>query len=516
MYHNAIAERLMNLSPEQLRRDLFASAASRSSYADVREGMLAYAAWLTEGEGIRPGDRVALCLPKNLETVTAIYGILCAGATYAALQFQGPPARLHLILASLRPRLLITTKDMAARLRDTGDPSSAPVRTVEIVNDDGALAALRRGIAPRRTIAEVAPEDLATIFFTSGSTGEPKGVMWSQRGMAASVSALPRWRQQTADDRLISVSGLHYSASCEIFYPVVSSASVYLCGDHEMMFADRLADVLEHEGTTVWSSTATALRMLVEAGNLPARDLRALRRMEVFGERMQIAALRAAMAAVPHAEFHNLYAATEAFDMIEYQVPRPLGADVTELPLGRPSPIYELSLRDDTGREVRSEEIGEICVVGPSVTAGYWNDPALSEAKRIAGRPDSYRTGDLAIRGEDGLLKLIGRRDHVVKLRGHRFDLGEIEAAAKAQPRVRDAVASTMERPRKEVEIVLAVLADGASDHHTDLERELHRLCLERLPSFARPSRIVIFNEFPLLSSGKIDRRALQKRLAAR
>jgi acyl-coenzyme A synthetase/AMP-(fatty) acid ligase len=73
-----------------------------------------------------------------------------------------------------------------------------------------------------------------------------------------------------------------------------------------------------------------------------------------------------------------------------------------------------------------------------------------------------------------------------------------------------------MERPRKEVEIVLAVLADGASDHHTDLERELHRLCLERLPSFARPSRIVIFNEFPLLSSGKIDRRALEKRLAAR
>jgi acyl-coenzyme A synthetase/AMP-(fatty) acid ligase len=236
--------------------------------------------------------------------------------------------------------------------------------------------------------------------------------------------------------------------------------------------------------------------------------------VEVFGERMQIAALRAAMAAVPHAEFHNLYAATEAFDMIEYHVPRPLGADVTALPLGRPSPIYELSLRDDAGGEAGPGEIGEICVVGPAVMAGYWNDPALTAAKRLGERPDSYRTGDLAVLGEDGLLRLVGRRDHVVKLRGHRFDLGEIESAVKTHLRVREAVVFTVATPADEVEIVLAVLAEGGSDGHPGLERVLHRHCQDRLPAFARPGRIAILGEFPLLSSGKIDRRALEKRLA--
>jgi L-proline---[L-prolyl-carrier protein] ligase len=516
MSYNAIAERLMTLSPEGLRRNLFASGAGRLAYGDVREGMLAYGAWLTEVEGILPGDRVAICLPKNLETVQAIYGILAAGAAYVPLQFQGPPARLRLILASLQPKLLITTREMTTRLQAVNEPSLSRIRIVEIANEEIGLAALRGGIPALRTIAAVAPQSLAAIFFTSGSTGEPKGVMWSQRGMAASVASLPRWRQMTEHDRLISVSGLHYSASCEIFYPVASSAGVYLCGDHEAMFADRLAAVLEQDRTTIWSSTATGLRMLVEGGDLPARDLAALRRMEVFGERMQIAALRTAMAAVPQAEFHNLYAATEAFDMIEYRVPRPLGAEVTALPLGWPSPTYDLSLRDDAGEEVAEGQIGEICVAGPAVTMGYWNDPALSAAKRLAGRPDSYRTGDLATQGPDGLLKLVGRKDHLVKLRGHRFDLGEIEAAAKAQSRVREAVAFTIGTTGEEVEIVLAVLAEGPRDGRADLERALHRLCLERLPGFARPHRIVAFGEFPLLSSGKIDRRALEKLVAGK
>jgi acyl-coenzyme A synthetase/AMP-(fatty) acid ligase len=200
---------------------------------------------------------------------------------------------------------------------------------------------------------------------------------------------------------------------------------------------------------------------------------------------------------------------------MEYHVPGPLGADVTALPLGRPSPIYELSLRDQAGREVAPGEIGEICVVGPAVTMGYWNDPALSAAKRFGEAPDSYRTGDLAVLDDDGLFKLVGREDHVVKVRGHRFDLGEIESAARMEPRVREAVAFTIGAPTEAVEIVLAVLADGAGGRQTGLAHELHRLCLERLPGFARPSRIAIFDEFPLLSTGKIDRRALEKRLAA-
>ncbi len=513
MYCNDIARRLMDVPADQQRQMLFASAAARLTYGEAREGMLAYAGWLNAAEGIRPGERVAVCLPRTLETVQAIYGVLAAGAAYVPLQYLGPPARLHTILGSLRPNLLLTTGEMAARIRAADDGSVPTVRIVEVAGGDDRLAARRRGIAARRTLAEVAPSDLAGVFFTSGSTGEPKGVMWSQRGMAAALAALPRWRRQRADDRLICLAALHYSAACEIFYPTFSGSSLYLPDDREAMFADRLAAVLERERITIWSATATALRMLVEGGNLPGRNMPALRRVEIYGERMPMAALRAAMAAVPRAEFHNLYAASEAFDMIEYQIPRPLGPEVTALPLGRPSPIYQLSLREENGKEVATGEIGEICVAGPSVTTGYWNDPALSAAKRLAGVADSFRTGDLAVLGEDGLFHLVGRHDHVIKLRGHRFDLGEIEAAARLEPRVREAVACALGAGNEPAKVVLAVLAGGGNHTRTGLERELHRIFRERLPVFARPARIAMFDDFPLLASGKIDRRSVEKRM---
>ena len=386
---------------------------------------------------------------------------------------------------------------------------------IDVDDDETALARLRQGIPALNKVATVSPLDLAAIYFTAGSTGQPKGVMWSQRGMAAAILAPVQRRQETDADRFFSIAGLHYTGSCNVFSTVFSGATVYLCSDRETLFADRLAEVLEREATTVWLSSATALRMLVEEGALPSRDLRALRHVQIVGERMPIAALRAAMAAMPNAEFHNLYAASEAFDMAVYPVPRPLGADVSALPIGWPCPGYELSLRDEGGREVAVGETGEICVVGPAVAVGYWDDPALSAARRLTGVADSYRTGDLALRDAHGLITLVGRQDHVVKLRGHRVDLDEIETVAKAAPGVRDAVAFVMNEPTEAVDIVLAVLSDAAGDVQTDLERDFQQIAHDRLPRFAHPRRLIILHEFPLLASGKIDRRGLKRLVAS-
>jgi len=153
-------------------------------------------------------------------------------------------------------------------------------------------------------------------------------------------------------------------------------------------------------------------------------------------------------------------------------------------------------------------ETGEICVVGAAVTIGYWGDPALSTAKRLAGIGDSYRTGDLARLDADGLYYLMGRKDHVVKLRGHRFDLGEIETAARGVSGVRDAVAIALSSQTLG-DLALAILA-GAGDDRTALRAALTRILAARLPSFARPNRFIFFDAFPLLASGKIDRRQIE------
>jgi len=512
MHGNDIAERLLGFTTSQQAREYIVTSSRRLSFGEVRDGMLAYAGWLESTEGVRRGDRVALCLPRTPETLQLVFGILAAGAAYVPLQYNGPPERLRGILAALSPRVLVTTGAMAGKLRAADGASLEGIRVV-VGDEGGGLRDFQQRAAPRLTLVDVAPNDLAVIFFTSGSTGEPKGVMWSQRGMAAALAALPRWRQAStpmprSDDRLLALAPLQYSASAEIFYPVFTAASMYLLDDREVLLADRIAEVMETERTTVWSASATALRLLVEFGGLERRDLRCLRRVEMYGERMPMAALRSAMAALPGAAFRNLYAASEAFDMIEYDVPRPLPAGMDSLPLGRPSPTYQLSLRDEEGSLVGPGETGEICVVGAAATMGYWGDPALSEAKRLDNVGDSYRTGDLARLDPDGLYYLVGRRDHVVKLRGHRFDLGEIEAAARSEPRVRDAVAIALSS-QTQGDLALAILTHSGDDR-IELRRALVRILTARLPSFARPERLVFFDAFPLLSSGKVDRRHIE------
>lgn len=512
MHGNDIAQRLLGFSSSQQAREYIATATQRLSYGQVRDGMLAYAGWLESAEGVGRGDRVALCLPRTPETIQFVFGILAAGAVYVPLQFNGPPDRLRRILRSLSPCVLVTTRAMAGKLRAADGGLLEGIRIVAA--DEGSeLADMARRTAARARVVTVAPDDLAIIFFTSGSTGEPKGVMWSQRGMAAAIAALPRWREASAslprsDDRLLALAPLQYSASAEIFYPLLTAASMYLFNDREILLADRIAEVMEAERTTIWSGSATALRLLAEFGGLERRDLRCLRRVEMYGERMPMAALRIAMAALPGTQFHNLYAASEAFDMMEYDVPRPLAAAMETLPVGRPSATYQLSLRDEGGRLVGPGEVGEICVVGAAVTAGYWGDPALSAAKRLDGIGDSYRTGDLARLDPDGLYYLVGRRDHVVKLRGHRFDLGEIETAARSDPRVRDAVAIALNR-ETQGDLALAILA-RAGGERDELRAALTRILMDRLPSFARPERLVFFDAFPQLPSGKIDRRWIE------
>ena len=509
---NPIAQRLMSLPAETGRRDLFVSAAGRRRYEEVRDGMLAYAGWLST-EGVRRGERVAICLPKTVETVELIYGVLAAGAAYVPLEYRGTPARLNAILASIRPALFVTTGSMATLLRQAGEAAFAGLHIVEIDEEAVALANRCRGIPPALTITEVPPDELATIFFTSGSTGDPKGVMWSQRGLAAAVADTVSRRRAGPDDRFMSVAGLHYSASCEIFYPVMTGASVYLCSDREMILAERLAALIESEATTIWGSTSTALRLLLEAGNLPARDLGALRIVEFFGEPMPLTALRQAMNAMPNADFLCVYGATEAFNIAEYVLPRPLPEDMSRLPLGLPCTGYDFSLRDEAGAEVMPGEAGEVCIAGAGVTMGYWDASPGNMTRRLVERADSFRTGDLARLGEDGLYAFVGRQDQMIKIRGHRFELGEAEAAAKSDPRVRDAVAFPIGSPAQAAGVILAVLSETADGEAADIEQALHQISLQRLPRYARPHRIVVCREFPLLSSGKVDRRALQRRI---
>lgn len=508
-----IVEPLLHIPENWLGRTALAASDGKLTFADLRQGMLQAAAWLI-GLGVRPGDVVTVCLPKCLPAVPLVYGVFACGAVYVPLQFNGPPNRLNAIIASVKPRLTLTTPEMAGRLsREPGSSKHDLVPLTLLPND---IEALGRNLPLLTALPERAPEDLIAIYFTSGSTGQPKGVMWSRRAMAMTVRRTLDYHHANADDRLISHIGFHYSPSMDIFYPLFSGCSAYVLTEREALAPELVANILEREQTTMWVSSASLLRLLAEGGDLKKRRLDAMRYVEFMGEPLAVSVLRQLMDAFPKARFLNNYGATEAYDIAHYHVPRPLPDDLEAVPIGQPLGNYEFHLRGEDGDEAKGSESGEICVAGPQVMMGYWGDEEQAAARRIDGRADSYRTGDFAFRSADGNFRMIGRKDNIVKLHGNRFDLGEIVAVLKRHPAVREAVVFAIPTTAGlgDKEVRAAILADPALAADSKLTNDLRRLCRDSLPNFARPAHISVLEGFPMLSSGKVDRKALEKTLS--
>ena len=191
--HHLVA-RLQGMTAEELRRQVFRWPGGSLSLGELRDRMLRLAHWLKEEAAVRPGDRVAICLPKSPEALVAMYGIMASGAAYVPLQFAGPPERLTRILASVEPRLLLTTAAMAERL---GAEALAPLLKVEPSEDGAGLEAMLAAPGRQSAIADVRPDDVSWVIFTSGSTGEPKGVMLSHRNMATNMDWMLRRDRMT-------------------------------------------------------------------------------------------------------------------------------------------------------------------------------------------------------------------------------------------------------------------------------------------------------------------------------
>lgn len=485
-------------------RQAFASSQGERTFAQVRENVLRFSRLLRERHGVGSGTRVSLCLPKSLEAFELIWGVLAAGAAYVPVQFQGPPARLNAILRSTGPRLLVTTAAMADRLIDDSGWPGIPVCHLEPAEGAQEISLLS-GIVPDSTPASVNPDDLAAIYFTSGSTGDPKGVMLSQASIRAGLDLVIRDDAMRAEDRLLSHTSIHYAAY-DLFMPFAVGCRAFLLSDREALLPAGLARALEHHRLTVWRSSVTGLRLALESGEFAGRNLSALRLVGIFGERLPVAILRQLQAMLPGARIGINYGATEAYRIASIDAPRHVPDNLISLPMGAVHPEYALSLRNEDDREVDDGEIGEICVEGAPVLLGYWNDRSLTAARQLSGRPHSWRSGDFGYRGSDGSLRLVGRRDQMVKIRGHRFDLGEAEAVLRSQPGVRDAFAVYFEKSG----IHAALLAKP----NEALFAALRLACARHLPAFARPARFLFLEDFPTLPTGKADRMALHARLA--
>ncbi len=483
--------------------------------------------------GCRRGDRVCLFVEKSPAAIVAQLACLKAGAAYVPIDLGSPPARLARIVGCAEPRLALVSAAGAAAwtaLQSTKTPKRlAGAAGIAAALDEGAAAALGRSaaFAPQATDGQSAepapvsasPHDIAHILFTSGSTGEPKGVPITHANVQAFLDwAVPHFAIG-ASDRLSGHPPLHFDLSTFDVYGAMRAGAELHLVPGDLVMARQLADFIAGHALTQWFSVPSAMTFMARFGGLPEQGFPSLKRVLWCGEVLPTAVLVEWMQRLPQARFTNLYGPTETTIASSYHDISAIPADATRpVAIGRACGGEELFLIADDGRPPATGELGEIHIAGTGVSPGYWRDAASARAAFVADpRGDGtgsrcYRTGDLAQRDADGLLHFAGRRDAQIKSRGYRIELGEIEAAVTSLGTVAQcAVVAIPAADFAGTAICCAwTPAPGSAADLLAVRAALREL----LPAYMLPSKWRRLDALPANGNGKIDRPALARLFA--
>jgi len=474
--------------------------------------------------GVRRGDRVALWLPKSPDAIVALYGIMKAGAAYVPVDPASPAVRLAYIAHDCEVAGLVTTRDRAAAL-DEAFAGRAPMRALWFADESDPRAELPRvaglpgvpwaALAAEDSRAFDSPaleDDLAYILYTSGSTGEPKGVMLSHRNCRVFTDWAAETFALTERDRVANQAPFHFDLSTfDLFATAAAGAALHPVSPRIAAFPAAVAARWAEERLSVWYCTPSSLVLMLTRGGLEKRDLSALRVLLFAGEVFPNKYLRQLMALAPHVRFANLFGPTETNVCTWLEVKHAPEGE-TPLSIGRACPYDEALVLDEALRPVPAGGVGELWVRGASVMHGYWGKPersalALQTIDIAPGiRDRAYRTGDLARVLPDGNLEFLGRRDHQVKTRGYRVELGEIETRLAAHPGVDEAVVLAVPDDEITNRLAAVVVCRAGAEVSAD---ELKQHCAQTLPRYMVPESVEFRKELPRTSSGKVDRRAL-------
>jgi mycobactin peptide synthetase MbtE len=442
--------------------------------------------------GVGPETLVCVCADRRPASVAAFIGVQLAGAAYVPLNPADPPARHAQIAADAGTPLIVADDQTAGAVAGLG----LPVLRAPADGPAGDLA------CPAR------PDNAAYVLYTSGSTGEPKGVVITHRSLASYVSAFGAFTGAGTDTRAFGFASFEFDVSVsDLFVPLAAGGELDLLGAADRADPLRLQRFCEEHSIT-WGNVPVALLPLLDPDRLPAWRT-VITGAEAPGPE-QVARWTGELGTSGR-RFLNCYGATEA--TIDVTAFEPAGRWSRPLPIGGPLPGQRVHVVDKHLREVPDGTPGELLIGGAGLARGYLRRPGLTARQFVAdpfgAEPGArlYRTGDLVI-WRDGALEFLGRGDNQVKIRGRRVEIGEVETVLRGLPQVRHAIVDAVTDGGGRRLVAFCTLADGSD------EAAVLAACTQVLPPALVPSAIVPLTRIPLNSSGKADLVALRAHLA--
>ena len=451
--------------------------------------------------GLRDGERVAVILPNRIEAAVACYAVWLAGGIAVAMNVQAKSRDLQPWLqhSGSTHALFETHHHDAVEAVDRARQSGLRLQTWELAANE-SLPQLDGEDLP----APASPAAPALILYTSGTTGAPKGVTLSHRNLLANAEAVVGYLQLREDDSVLSILGFYYAYGSSVLHThLLAGARVVLA--QNLLFPHLLMKTAAERRVTGLSGVPSTFALLLERVKLGDYDLSALRYLTQAGGAMAPALAARLRAALPGPRLYVMYGQTEATSRLTWLPPERL--DDKPGSVGIPVDGVELRIVGEDGRDAAPGQSGEVCVRGPNVMLGYWND---TEATARVLREGWLHTGDVGRLDEDGYLHLDGRRSDMIKTGAHRVHPKDIEEAVSELDGVLEVAAVGVDDAilGQAVRVYVVAPALRSGDDGADIDR-IKAHCRRQLAAYKLPRDVIFVDALPRTASGKIRRAAL-------